>query len=450
MFFIFGLFLGLIGGAVAMLAWGCPLLILRSLRLLTGDARIWWLLSAAPAFFTGRYFLLATHKHQIPKEQLARGFYYYQFTGMVMGVALVCLMGLLLAWLMRTRLGQPSMGTAAYGISVVCLLVMSVGSWRLYVGPAATVAHNEQQQKEFIAALLAEDLAEVERQLQSGYRLRSAAPELDAQTPVVFAIRRQNIPLMALLLAPPGGKPSANPAHLAEEVLATGNRAMLDRLLEIVGPLRQQVLDNGLKHAVISGNQAAFDDLLNRGANLAGGEQEHWTLLMYAALHGRSAIADELIARGVDVNALNPMPSAYFGSTALIMAAQKGHTELARRLIMAGADVNLTSPPEQTALIAACRARSPETVALLLTEGARVEPGDRQQRTALHAAVAQTAAAKTPEELAAVEAIIAALLDAGADPTAADRAGKTPRDKGADLPLSEAIKARLLAPGGDS
>ena len=110
------------------------------------------------------------------------------------------------------------------------------------------------------------------------------------------------------------------------------------------------------------------------------------------------------------------------------------------RCLKAGADVNAGG--RRTPLhVAAKYSKTPAVVETLLKAGARVNAPDKYDRTPLHVAAEYS---KTP---AVVEALlkagakvnawgvfyntplhVAALLDAGADPAAIDKAGKTPWD----------------------
>lgn len=114
-----------------------------------------------------------------------------------------------------------------------------------------------------------------------------------------------------------------------------------------------------------------------------------------------------------------------------------------QRLIAAiegGAEILATDKNGVTALHHAVRFRSPTAVQTLIENGADVNAACRRNgSTPLHRAVTQTGAPGTAGRLTEARQIVQLLLDAGADPTITNRAGKIPAEYANDT----AIRAML-------
>src|SRR5688500_840547 len=92
-----------------------------------------------------------------------------------------------------------------------------------------------------------------------------------------------------------------------------------------------------------------------------------------------------------------------------------------------GADIHASDKNGVTALHHAVRFRSPTAVKVLIEHGADVNRACRRNgSTPLHRAVTQTGAPGTAGRAQAAREIIELLLEAGADPSIANKAGKTP------------------------
>lgn len=117
---------------------------------------------------------------------------------------------------------------------------------------------------------------------------------------------------------------------------------------------------------------------------------------------------------GADVNARDK-----YRRTPLYLAARFSKTPaVVEALLKAGADVNARTEFGSTPLHFAARfSKTPAIVETLLRAGAAVNARNRDGQTPLHVAMEYS---KTPA--------VAALLDAGADPAAIDKADKTPWD----------------------
>ena len=90
-----------------------------------------------------------------------------------------------------------------------------------------------------------------------------------------------------------------------------------------------------------------------------------FTPLMRAAKLGQLAIVDELLALGVDLNALNAD-----GCNALWLACYNGSHELIERLIAAGINIDQQNGNGASALMYVSSNSKPDLVKLLLEKGA--------------------------------------------------------------------------------
>ena len=208
--------------------------------------------------------------------------------------------------------------------------------------------------------------------------------------------------------------------------------------------------------AAVAGNVAILQALANAGADVKTKTVRNDTALHVASTHqGNADIIRWLIDAGLDVNAR--VDGILY--TPLHYAASWNHSGIVSVLLEAGAAVNAkTKEWESTPLHQAASNNSEADVVLKLLEaGAEVEARNLDGMTPLHVAAAwqvsvevvqalldadadvnarahlQTDEDWTPLHAAAywsdyAEDIIPALLDAGADPSARDKWGKTPLD----------------------
>lgn len=103
-----------------------------------------------------------------------------------------------------------------------------------------------------------------------------------------------------------------------------------------------------------------------------------------------------------------------------------------------GADVGSADKNGVTALHRAVRFRSLAAVRALIESGADVDQACRRNgSTPLHRAVTQTGAPGTAGRAKATEAIVALLLESGADPAIGNRQGKRPIDYAKSAKLRE-------------
>jgi ankyrin repeat protein len=182
------------------------------------------------------------------------------------------------------------------------------------------------------------------------------------------------------------------------------------------------------------GRPEAVMTLLSNGADPRVRDHEGNTALHFAARSTDPGVAALLRDAAAELEAVNRD-----GLSPLGMACAAGNWRIAKFLLERGA--RSEPPGGQPALLAAAASEDddPAGVQLLLRHRARVDARDAQGRSALHVAAH-----------GGHEEIVAALLEAGADPTLADAQGRTPlmdAARGGRLEIVEAL-LRQLPDGG--
>jgi ankyrin repeat protein len=136
--------------------------------------------------------------------------------------------------------------------------------------------------------------------------------------------------------------------------------------------------------------------------------------LMWAVSQHQSAVTEELVRHGADVNARSKT-----GFTALMFAAQQGDTESARILLNANENPNEVLPKSgATPLIIASSIGNPDVATLLLDKGANPNVVDANGFTALHHAVRDSDYGIDPATKATAVTVVKTLLAHGANPNA--------------------------------
>jgi ankyrin repeat protein len=143
-----------------------------------------------------------------------------------------------------------------------------------------------------------------------------------------------------------------------------GRADMARVLVELGAPLN-------VFEAAALGDEAALTRELDADPALVGGVSgDGFSPLGLAAFFGHAGVAEVLLSRGADVNAVSrnamrvqPLHSAVAG----------GHAALARALVMAGADVNATQQDEFTPLMAAAQNGDAGLALFLRQRGADAE-----------------------------------------------------------------------------
>jgi ankyrin repeat protein len=113
--------------------------------------------------------------------------------------------------------------------------------------------------------------------------------------------------------------------------------------------LENRAGEQALLLAAWQGHQKAMDWLIAHGAQV-NRKPGRWTALHYAAFSGHAALAEDLLARGADIDARSPN-----GATPLMMAIYDGHPDLAEELLKRGANPRIQSDTGEDAFAWAMR-----------------------------------------------------------------------------------------------
>ncbi|MDE2974991.1 MAG: ankyrin repeat domain-containing protein [Gemmatimonadota bacterium] len=166
-----------------------------------------------------------------------------------------------------------------------------------------------------------------------------------------------------------------------------------------------------LHHAAMYDNGDNVALLLEAGADVDVRNDRDATSLVWATAHGRTAVAAILLDWGADVNAHDDR-----NRTPLHHAVRRGDIEAVALLLEAGANVHARDDEGATPLIWRSR---PAVLDLLIGAGADVGARNSSGSTALHVV------ASGPDAPGALR-IANRLLESGADPNAYDDRGRTP------------------------
>ncbi len=171
-----------------------------------------------------------------------------------------------------------------------------------------------------------------------------------------------------------------------------------------------------LTPACIDGNGAMVELLLEAGADADTASSGGETVLMLAARTGEIGPVRALLERGVEVNAV----AGATGQTALMWAAAEGHTKVVSALLEAGADPDIRLDSGFTAFLFAVREGRLAVVRLFLQAGADANETIRTRKPPRGGRARHGTTALMIATVNAHYAVGAALLDAGADPNAAE------------------------------
>ncbi|MCR5724479.1 MAG: ankyrin repeat domain-containing protein [Treponema sp.] len=204
------------------------------------------------------------------------------------------------------------------------------------------------------------------------------------------------------------------PLHYAAEwALDTALKGLIEKgaKLDAVNANGESVLFAAVKGgstkclAILVDNGAETDTRSNLARDHVGN-----TPLHAAVRWNAEAIARELIALGVEVNAQNMS-----GKTALGDACRAGKTDMALLLLAHGADVNATDATGRSILVDSIQGNNEQMVAMLLEKGANPNIQEISGRNAYHEAA-----------LSRNARIITLIRNAGGNPLARDSIGETP------------------------
>ncbi|XP_066570143.1 ankyrin repeat domain-containing protein 27 isoform X2 [Amia ocellicauda] len=128
--------------------------------------------------------------------------------------------------------------------------------------------------------------------------------------------------------------------------------------------------------------QKRLASLQVNGLGVNSSNQDGFTPLHVAALHGHAPLVALLTRRGANVNARNGQ-----SATPLHLACQNSHLQVVSSLLECNAKLNKKDHFGNTPLIHACLRGHQDTASILLKSGASVNLANNQGNTALHEAV---------------------------------------------------------------
>jgi ankyrin repeat protein len=216
------------------------------------------------------------------------------------------------------------------------LLLLLVATTLLVANCAASPTAVPDPGEALSEAILAGDLAEVDRLLEAGIDANGESPFGPV---IVLAAAEGNADAVRLL---------------AEHGADVGAQAASGR--------------TPLTEAALKGHVAVIEQLLDQGADIdrSDATTNRWAALAAAASEGHLPVVELLIARDADVNQTDGT-----GSAALHWAAASGNPGVGQLLIDAGADIDLQDGHGNPPLTCVSLGRgSPDFAQLLVNEGA--------------------------------------------------------------------------------
>ncbi|XP_033898573.3 ankyrin repeat domain-containing protein 27 isoform X4 [Acipenser ruthenus] len=168
------------------------------------------------------------------------------------------------------------------------------------------------------------------------------------------------------------------------------------------------------------------------GVNISN--QDGFTPLHVAALHGHAPLVSLLIGNGANINAQNTQ-----SATPLHLACQNSHLQVVTSLLECNAKLNKKDHFGNTPLIHACLRGHLETAMVLLESGASLNVANNQGNTALHEAVKGSH-----------RPLVEQLLQCGASLQVRNKRLRTPLDCAEEMPgrqNTEILRILQKAPG---
>ena len=236
---------------------------------------------------------------------------------------------------------------------------------------------------------------------------------------LVWAATRNDLAMADLLLRAGANAKAANefgatPLYAAA---AHPDPAMAEKLLAAGADPNASLMsgETPLMEASRRGNLATVRVLLAKNANPNARESNGGqNALMWAVSQRQSAVVEELLKHGADVQAASKT-----GFTPLMFAAQQGDDESARILLRAGAKPNDAQPKTGlTALMIASAMANAKAVDVLLDNGADPNLADGNGYTALHRVVRDSDYGINLAGKDAILTVVKSLLKHGANPNA--------------------------------
>ena len=281
-------------------------------------------------------------------------------------------------------------------------------------GPADAAACHRWNTDMYFKAATVESVSAC---LDAGADVNANAPGYLGGTPLHHAVRKNELPIIEVLLnagadvdardtagdTPLHEARSADPTIVRTLLAAGADVNALNRDLDT--PLHEWARFNSDQSVVLA------QILIDAGADVKARQRHDDTALHFAARRDALPVIEVLLEAGADVDARN-----YYGETPLHEAASV-YPNLAaiEALIAAGADPQARNAAGETPLH---RARNPAVIEVLLATGADVDARDNEGETPLHEAAGSGVANQA--------VMIEALLAAGADLEARDEDGNTP------------------------
>ena len=244
-----------------------------------------------------------------------------------------------------------------------------------------------------------------------------AGPEGTAA--LVWAATRNDLAMADLLLGAGANVKAANefgatPLYAA---VAHADPAMTEKLLAAGADPNTPLMsgETPLMEAARRGNLATVRALLSKHANPNALESNGGqNALMWALSQRQSAVVEELIKGGADIQA-----GSKTGFTPLMVAAQQGDEVSARILLRAGAKPNVAQPKTGlTPLMIASAMAQAKAVDALLDNGADPNLADTNGYTSLHRVVRDSDYGINLASKDAILTIVKSLLKHGANPNA--------------------------------
>jgi ankyrin repeat protein len=201
-------------------------------------------------------------------------------------------------------------------------------------------------------------------------RVQIDAAEADGFTALHWAVQRDNLPIVDLLLKAGANAKATTRYNVPPLYLAAnnGNAAIVGRLLDAGADPNASVYEGQtmLMTAALAGKADAVRRLLTRGAKVDAIEPYRGqTALMWAAAEGNTAAVDVLLEAGARLDAKSTA-----GFTPFLFAVRNAHIDTAVTLIMHGANVNELAPDGSSALSMATVNAYYELASVLLDHGA--------------------------------------------------------------------------------